>query len=610
MGRKLSYHILCLLLLGLSAAGGARAATQQDAAQPMTEQQVAGQQVAGQETMSGTAAAESAIIHRAIPNAPVAPFGDTLFIVYGNLGVLKVDSRAALISEQIKTLERDAFFDADSLVIVEEDQILNLSYYDKVIMGVTDQQARLAGETKAELAAAYRAIIISAIEKEHAQNLWIVIVKQIGLSILLLAATFFCLRYLNVLYRKLRIIIKRRGVPGKIKIKGLNYFLDKEKQSYLLIFVLRIVKWILIVFILYFCLLMLFRLFPETRWLSDTLISYVVKPLKGAGKAIKSFIPNLFSIIVIIFLFRLLIKSLHLLAEKVKRGTITFKGFHRDWGMPTYSIVRLILYAFMFILIFPLLPYSNSDVFKGVSVFIGVLLSLGSTSVISNMVSGLVITYMRPFQVGDFIKMGEFQGNVTEKSSLVTRIRTPKNEVITIPNANVMTAQTINYTQSAVEYGLILYSSVTMGYGTEWRKVHELLISAALATPYVLPAPKPFVLQIALDDFYVEYQINVYTREADRMARIYSDLNTNIQDTFNKAGLELLSPHYQANRDGSAIDIPKEYIKEAPLRVAPPVVDTPKEPIDAPKEPGVDTPQQPDDTPKGPGVDTPEKQNP
>ena len=174
------------------------------------------------------------------------------------------------------------------------------------------------------------------------------------------------------------------------------------------------------------------------------------------------------------------------------------------------------------------------------------------------MVSGLVITYMRPFKVGDRIRMGEFLGNVVEKTPLVTRIRTPKNELITIPNANIMTAQTVNYTSSANEYGLILYTTVTMGYEISWRKVHELLLEAGMNTPNVLQDPKPFVLQIALDDFYVEYQINVYTKNANEMANIYSDLYKNVQDVFARENIELLSPHYRAQRDGSDVTIPQK----------------------------------------------------
>ena len=220
------------------------------------------------------------------------------------------------------------------------------------------------------------------------------------------------------------------------------------------------------------------------------------------------------------------------------------------------------LYAFSFIIIFPYLPGSDSPIFQGVSVFVGILFSLGSSSAISNAVAGLVITYMRPFKAGDRIKIGELTGDVIEKSLLVTRIRTIKNESITIPNSTILAGHTINYTASADERGLILHTTVTIGYDVPWRKVHDLLINAAIMTDGTLndEQRKPFVLQTSLDDFYVAYQINVYTDQSHRIAQIYSDLHQHIQDKFNEGGVEIMSPHYRAARDGNAIAIPPDYL--------------------------------------------------
>lgn len=499
-------------------------------------------------------------------SAPVNPFVDTLFTIYGSLGAITVEQRAAIINKNIVDLEKNPFFTPDSLLVVPDEQTTNIVYLDKIIVGITDQQARIAGKEKEKLADEYREKIISAIEKEQAENYWVNIAKQIGLSLLILALTFFCIKYLNLLFRKLQKFVSNQTDKT---FKAFYNLLDAGKQISLAVFLLRILKFVLIIAILYTCLLTFFRLFPETKWLSDVLLGYITTPLKKAGTAVKNYIPDLFSIIIIIVLFRLLIKGLKIVAEKIGSGSLTIRGFYKDWAMPTFNIVKIVLYIFMFIFIFPHLPNSDSKIFQGVSVFMGILFSLGSTSVISNMVSGIVITYMRPFKVGDRIKMGEFLGNVIEKTPLVTRIRTPKNEVITIPNANIMTAQTVNYTNSANEYGLILHAIVTVGYEIPWRKVHEILIEAGLNTPNVLREPKPFVLQVALDDFYVEYQINIYTKEANEMANIYSNLNKNIQDVFNREGIELLSPHYRAQRDGSTITMPKEYIKDGKDRTPP-----------------------------------------
>jgi small-conductance mechanosensitive channel len=200
--------------------------------------------------------------------------------------------------------------------------------------------------------------------------------------------------------------------------------------------------------------------------------------------------------------------------------------------------------------------------FRGVSVFIGILFSLGSSTAIANMVAGLVITYMRPFKIGDRIKIGDVTGDVVEKTLLVTRIRTIKNEIITIPNASVLSGNTTNYTSEANEKGLIIHTTVTIGYDVPWKDMYQSLIEAALRTDMLLKEPNPFVLQTSLEDFYVTYQINAYTKEASKQALIYSNLHQNIQDVCNEKGIEILSPHYRAARDGNMTTIPPDYLSK------------------------------------------------
>jgi small-conductance mechanosensitive channel len=218
------------------------------------------------------------------------------------------------------------------------------------------------------------------------------------------------------------------------------------------------------------------------------------------------------------------------------------------------------------VVIFPYLPGSDSKIFQGVTVFLGVLFSFGSSSAISNMVAGLVITYMRPFKIGDRVKVGEITGDVVEKNLLITRIRTIKNEDITVPNSTILGGAVINYTTSSKNLGLILHTSITIGYDARWSIIHGLMIDAALATEGIMAEPKPFILQTDLNDFNVTYQVNAYTSQSHKMAVIYSNLHQNIQDKFNEAGVEIMSPHYTALRDGNTIQIPdnykpKEYVK-------------------------------------------------
>jgi small-conductance mechanosensitive channel len=218
----------------------------------------------------------------------------------------------------------------------------------------------------------------------------------------------------------------------------------------------------------------------------------------------------------------------------------------------------------MFVMIFPYLPGSDSAVFRGVSVFLGVLLSLGSSSLISNIMAGLVITYMRPYKVGDRIKIDDIIGEVVEKSLMITRINTIKNEDVTIPNSKVLTGYSVNYSTPTEKEGLIIHTTVTIGYDAPWRTVHELLLRAAELTDGVSESPKPFVLQTSLDDFYISYQINAYIKDARGLLRIKSALHQNIQDEFNRSGVEIMSPHYRSERDGNPVTIPQEWEIELP----------------------------------------------
>ena len=188
---------------------------------------------------------------------------------------------------------------------------------------------------------------------------------------------------------------------------------------------------------------------------------------------------------------------------------------------------------------------------QGVSIFVGVLLSLGSTTAVANVVAGIVITYTRAFRIGDYVQISDTEGKIIERTAFVTRIRTTKNVEVSMPNASIMSDKVINYSTQAKQSGITLHTGVTIGYDVPWPKVQELLLAAANATEHIEQDPAPFVLQTSLDDNYVAYELNAYTRRADIRPRIYSDLHANILDAFHMAGVEITSPHYRAIRDGN-----------------------------------------------------------
>ena len=325
------------------------------------------------------------------------------------------------------------------------------------------------------------------------------------------------------------------------------------------LFILKIIRYLIILILLYLTIPILFSIFPPTRRLADLLFGYILSPLRKIAISVVEYIPELITIVIIIFITRYVLKFFKFLSQEIKAEKLKIPGFFPDWASPTYNIVKVLVLAFMFIVIFPYLPGSDSPVFKGVSVFLGIVFSLGSSSIIGNMIAGLVITYMRPFQIGDRIKIGDVLGDVIEKTPFVTRIRTPKKEFITLPNSNILASSVVNYSTSKREDGIILHTTITIGYDVPWRQVHELLIEAALKTKHVNKSTQPFVLQTSLDDFYVSYQLNAHTNEPSMQPAIYSELHQNIQDGFNEAGIEIMSPHYRATRDGNAVTLPFNY---------------------------------------------------
>ncbi|MDR2628329.1 MAG: mechanosensitive ion channel family protein [Dysgonamonadaceae bacterium] len=494
--------------------------------------------------------------------APVAPFNDTIFSVHAKLGPYSPEERAGNIEYRIRELDDDAGFSTDSLAIVPDGNTLDIVYRDIIVMSISDADTVWFNQSKEQVAAYYKRCIAQSIDQYREDTGLVRMLVKIGLVIAILAVFFFIVKYTGKLFR----VFHNRILALKgVRIKGITFksynLLDEERATNVALFLLKIVKYICLIVVLYFTVTLTFSVFPETRGLAGKLLDYVLTPLSRIVGSIVDYIPKAVTIVVIVLIFRYLIRGVKFFAGEIEKEKLKIKGFYPDWAMPTYHIVRTLLYAFMFILIFPYLPKSDSKIFQGVSVFIGVIVSLGSTSLIGNLVAGLVLTYMRPFKIGDNIKIGEIQGSVTEKTPFVTRIKTLKNEEVTIPNSNIMSVYTTNYTNSSQKHKLILYTSVTVGYDVSWRQVHELLLAAAGRTPHVLQTPPPFVLQRALNDFYAEYQINIYITEDKLMMRIYSDLYQNIQDVFNEAGIELVSPHYRAGRDGNPVAMPKEYLE-------------------------------------------------
>ena len=493
---------------------------------------------------------------------PVKLNNDTLFYIYTRLGSFGADERTSAIEERIRRLYDDAFFNADSLTVVQNESTCDIIYNnDIIIMSVTDLDALWYNKSVSQLANDYAKKIKTEILSEKEANSVLNLLKRIGYVLLILLGIWLLVYGINRLFKRITALLSRNRQKHfralsirKIQILSADHHYQFAMQAN------NIIRLVIIFLSFYLALPLFFGLFPQTRPIANMLWNWIITPAKSLFNDVVLFLPDFFTIIVIYFVTTYFIKLIKYFASGISNETIRINGFYKDWARPTFNIIRFIVYAFMVVIIFPYIPGHKSPAFQGVSVFLGILVSLGSSSAISNIVAGLVITYMRPYKIGDRVKVGDVVGDVIEKTMLVTRIRTIKNEDITVPNSTILNSYTINYSANAKDTGLIVHTTVTIGYDAPWKDVKQALIDAALQTGYILQQPPPFVLQISLDDFYVSYQLNAYTNEASKQAVIYSDLHQNIQDIFNERGIEIMSPHYKAVRDGNTTTIPPDYL--------------------------------------------------
>ena len=493
------------------------------------------------------------------PGAPLVVDGDTLLVIYARKGGMLPEARVSAAKSKIYEVGKRLTMFVDSLYVFDSEVSSDVMVGEDVLLSVTDLDALWMGMERVELAETYREVISKKVDQLHETYGLQQKLQSLGWVALIIAVQVLLIWFIVWLFRRWKFSVTRK-LLGRIKSVVIkNYpLLDTHRLGVAIIFIFNLVRLLLILLVVLVGLGFMFSFFPETKTVTYTVVGFIWNPLSDILKSVVEYLPNLFKIIVIIICFHYLLKLVRYFANEVASGRLKINGFYADWAMPTHTLLRVLLYSFMLVMIWPLLPNSDSEIFQGVSVFIGVVVSLGSTSVVGNVMSGLVMTYMRPFRIGDFIRFGDTEGEVIEKSMLVTRIRTRKNDIVTIPNSNMMSSQTSNYTFSAQRYGIIVHTKITIGYDEPWKKIESLLVQAAENTDGIKRHPKPFVRITALDDFYVEYEINGITDRAKTLSTVYSALHQQILDTMHGAGVEIMSPHIEARRDNLPVQIPKE----------------------------------------------------
>ena len=491
-------------------------------------------------------------------SAAVVLRGDTLAYLYGALGPFSAADRADAVSQRLANLRRQGVDSAEVRVVTDGPRP-EVWVGQLVLLTVTAQDTLARGSAAAAtsaLAAMARSGLRGSLLTRNIRDL----LKGLLETVLATVALYFLLRLMARwyprLYRRIR-DIQEEKVPA-IRFQGL-VLLTGERIEQLLLAAARVSRLLISAILLFVYFPLVFSFFPPTRVFAQRIFALALEPTRVALAAVVGYLPNLFYIAVIVVLTYYGLRIVRMVFSAVAQSTIRIPGFYADWAIPTYNLLRVLVAAFAVILIWPYLPNSGSDAFKGVAAFLGLLLTFGSAGAVSNVVGGVVLIYMRPFQIGDRVRISDTMGDVVERGMLVTRIRTPKKVEITIPNSMVLGSHIVNYSTTAREGGVILHTTVTIGYDAPWTKVHEVMKEAARRTDGVLDTPAPFVLQTALGDYAVSYEINAYTAVPEQMTGIYSALHQNLQDTFAEAGIEIMSPAYHSLRDGNPSTIPSPH---------------------------------------------------
>ncbi len=364
--------------------------------------------------------------------------------------------------------------------------------------------------------------------------------RTLGL-VAVLFGVFWGFRHLQASLEKR---IKRR--IEQLEAKSLR-IVQAERVWSVLLTALRVLRALIVLVVVYVFLNFVLSLFPWTRHFARTLLRVVSDPVIAMATSVADYVPNLAFLILLFFIVRYVIKVLREIFVALGRGRLSIRGFETEWAIPTYRIVRVVVIVFAVVLAYPYIPGSDSQAFKGISILFGVLFSLGSTSLISNVIAGYTMTYRRAFRIGDRVRIGNTLGDVTDMRLLVTHVRTLKNEEVVIPNSTILNSEVVNYSTLVKQRGLILHTTVGIGYETPWRQVEAMLLMAAERTTGISEQPPPFVLQTALRDFAVNYELNAYCGDEKQTTALYSELHRNIQDVFNEYGVQIMTPAYEAD---------------------------------------------------------------
>lgn len=479
--------------------------------------------------------------------APVVIDGHTLFHVRG-LSAIPAQYRADLIRKRVIAVAEDPAIDPDDGAIVEaaEPGGVALQFGGRPVVTFFPMDAELEAvplEILAEASLRRLSVSIAAYRSARTpERLMRSTGVLVGITVLAALLIWACI----ALHKWFHRVVEQRAKRHIERLEQASHRIIHSGQLWGWFGALaRGLNTILIVAIVLTWANTALGLYPWTRPFAAGIFQLVLDPLRKMGVGVVQAVPNIAFLVILALVVRFILGATRTFFLRVDRGWIRLESFEREWAMPTYRIVRVAIVAFALVVAYPYIPGSDSEAFKGLGILMGVVLSIGSSSFIANMVAGYSLTYRAAYRIGDRVRIGEHLGEVVDIRTQNTRLRSLKNEEVNIPNSIVVSSAVVNYSAYQRDEGVILHTEVGIGYDTPWRQVEAMLLMAAERTEGLLRDPAPFVLQRSLGDFTVVYELNAHCSDARRMARLYSDLHGHIQDVFNEYGVQIMSPNYE-----------------------------------------------------------------
>ena len=480
-------------------------------------------------------------------SAPVVVDGVMLFRVAGSASFPAAD-RAARVHERIVAAADDSSIPANAIKTEQRESRIDIVAGSRHLVGVIGADAAIEGVSVPDAALLRAMHIRDAIVRYRTERTPERLVQSAAVAGAATAVAALALWLTWLGFRRARLGLDQRYRKRVHSLSIQSFEVVRAESIWrALDGTLGAIRWIAIAAIVYALSAFALGQFPWTRSTAERLLDLIVQPVTSMLAGFFGYIPKLMFLLLLFLAVRYLLKLLSLFFGAVGSGRVPLRSFDAEWAQPTYHIVRILLILLTLVIAYPYLPGSGSAAFQGLSIFAGLMLSLGASSAMASLIAGYTVTYRRAFRVGDRITVGDLTGEVCDVRLLVTHLRTAKNEEVVVPNSLVLQSHVVNYTKLAQSHGLILHTSVSIGYETPWRQVEAMLLLAAERTDGVLREPAPFVLEKSLGDFAVTYELNAYVDSTKLLPQRYAELHRNVLDVFNEYGVQIMTPAYEGD---------------------------------------------------------------